>query len=249
MEHEVLSAERRQHTWLDRVRAFVLAEGRGLVASLWQPMWKVGVGVAAPVFLILVYCVVFRRLVMPYDPPVALVLLVALGFSLLYGALAGLVAGLINVGRRLVGNRFFWMLLVIGVSVLMTISLCRDWIDDQGKETIKALSASAASHGFPETAAALDAEQVFTTTRFTRPWPPGKVLAAPFLVTDTIQVLVDGDVLWQYFLYLRIGTIAVLLGLVPSYLFSVVVLWKSGFHRLVERYRKFVADYGVVARY
>ena len=98
MEHEVLSAERRQHTWFDMVRAFVLAEGRGLVASLWQPMWKVGVGVAAPVFLILAYCVLFRRLVVPeHDPPVALTLLVALGFSLVYGALAGVVR---HSGRR-----------------------------------------------------------------------------------------------------------------------------------------------------
>src|SRR5260370_26706476 len=141
MEHQVLSSERRQHTWFEMLRAFVLAEGRGLVASLWQPMWKVGAGVAAPVFLVLAYCVLFRRLVVPeHDPPVALTLLAALGFSLFFGALAGLVAGLGDVGRRLVGNKFLWMLLLIGPAGLMTISRCPGWIDAAGKETIKAPS-------------------------------------------------------------------------------------------------------------
>ncbi len=250
MEHQILSAERRQHTWFDIARAFVRTEMRELLASLWRPLWKVAVGVAALVFLVLGYCTLFLRLTVPeHDPPLALTLLVVLGFSLFYGVTAGFLVGLVNVGQRLVGNRFYWMLLLMGAAVLMTVGWCLDWIDADGKNVVDALSASAASHGFTDTAAGLSGDQLFATSRFLRLVPVVKVFAAPLLVADTPQVLVDGDVFWFYFLYLRIGTFAVLLGLIPSYLLSLVVLWKSGMDHLLARYRKFVADYGVITRY
>ena len=59
----------------------------------------------------------------------------------------------------------------------------------------------------------------------------------------------DVDFLWAYFLYLRIWTIGVLLGLVPVYLVALLVLWQSGFKQIRARYRQFVANYGVVSRY
>ena len=251
MEHQVLSPERRQHSFFEVVRAFLKAESRALTASALRPLWKVALGVAVPAFLVLAYCALFRRLTAPeHDPLLALTLLVLLGFSLFYGLLAGLAAGLINAGRHLVGNGFFLMLLVIGLSTLITISLCMpDLLVPTGKEAIKVLSTSAANHGLSETAAGLNGEALFTTGRFVQLWPPVEVIACPFLVTDTPQVLVDGDFLWYYFLYLRACTIAVLPGLVPSYLLSLVVLWKPGCNRVVQRYRQFVANYGVVTRY
>ncbi len=223
---------------------------RELLASLWRPLWKVAAGVAALAFLVLAYCTLFLRLSVPeHDPLLAVTLLVVLGFSLFYGVTAGFLVGLVNVGRRLVGNRFCWMLLLMGAAVLMTVGLCIDWINDTGKTTVDALSASAASHGFSGTAAGLNGDRLFDTSRFLRLVPVVEVFATPLLVADTPQVLVDGDVLWNYFLFLRIGTFAVLLGLIPSYLLSLVVLWKSGMDHLLARYRKFVADYGVVTRY
>jgi hypothetical protein len=249
MEHQVLSPKRRQHNWLEVLRAFVVAEGRGLVAALWRPLWKVGLAVAVPVFLVLAGCVLFRRVAPEHETSVPLMLLVALGFSLLYGALAGCTVGLVYAGRHLVGNKFFWALLGIGLAVLMTVSLLLNWIDANGKDAVRTLAASAASHGFLESAADLDADALFGDHRFTHLWPPLKVLMAPLLVADTPQALADADFLWNYYVFLRTGAFAVLLGLIPSYLAAVGVLWRNGLRRLLERYRKFVADYGVIARY
>jgi hypothetical protein len=250
MEHQVLSGERRQHTWFDIVHAFIVAEGRGLVASLWRPLWKVGAGVAAMAFLALAFCTLFLRVSIPeHDPPVLLTLLANVGFSLFYGAMAGFSVGLVNVGVRLVGNKFYVLLLAIGLAVLITTSLCLEWLQRTGKEAVDELSVSAGRYGNTETAAELSGEQTFAVAKFFQLWPPVKVLACPFLAPDCQQALVDGDFLWKYFLFLRAGTVAVSLGLIPSYLFALLILWKYGFQRMIERYRKFVADYGVVARY
>jgi hypothetical protein len=250
MEHQVLSADKRQHTWFEMAHAFVVAEGRGLLASIWRPMWKVGAGVAVASFLGLLYCAVFLRVSIPErDPLFVLILLTEIGFSVWYGALFGFFAGLMNCGVRLAGNKFYVMLLVIALSTLMTISLCLNWIDGQGVETVNALSTAAGRYGNTATQADLSGERTFDVVKFFQLWPPVKVLAAPFLVPDCQQALVDGEFLWQYFLFLRAGSVAVVLGLIPSYLFSIGVLFKAGFVRLRDRYRKFVANYGVVTRY
>ncbi len=250
MEHQVLSAESRVHTWLEVSRAFIGAEVRGLIASVLQPLWKVGLAVAIPVMLVLTYFALFRRLVVPeHDPSLALTLLVLLGFSVFYGVTIGAIAGLINAGRRLVGNKFLAALPVIGLCILMTVSLFLGWIQDEGKATVTALATSADNHGFTETAARLDANRMFQTSRFGQFWPPAVVFACPYLVVDTPQVLVDVDFLWAYFLYLRIWTIGVLLGLLPAYVVALLVLWKSGFKHIRARYQQFAANYGVVSRY
>jgi hypothetical protein len=250
MEHQVLSAERRQHNWFEIWRAFVLAEGRGLVASLCRPWWKIGTAVAAMAFVALAFCTLFLRVSIPdRDPPVVLILLVDLGFSLFYGVLAGFFAGVVNAGVRLVGNRFYFMLLIVGLAVLMTISLRLGRLQETGKAAVDALSESAGRYGNTETRDALSGERTFEVAKFFQLWPPVKVLACPFLVPDCQQALLDGDFLWNFFLFLRAGTFAVALGIVPSYLFALFVLWKSGMNRALERYRRFVADYGVVARY
>jgi hypothetical protein len=90
---------------------------------------------------------------------------------------------------------------------------------------------------------------MFDTGRFGQFGPPTMVFACPFLVLDTPQALADVDFLWAYFLYLRIWTIGVLLGLVPAYFVALGVLWKSGFRQIRARYQQFVANYGVVTRY
>jgi hypothetical protein len=250
MEHQVLSPERRRHNWFDVWRAFVVAEGRGLVASLWRPWWKVGAVVTALAFVALAFCTLFLCVTIPdHDPPVVLILLADLGFSVFYGVLAGVFAGLVTAGVRLVGNRFYFMLLVIGLAVLITVSMRLGRLQETGAAAVDALSESAGRYGNSETHNALSGEQTFSIAKFFQLWPPVKVLASPFLVPDCQQALLDGDFLWNYFLFLRAGAFAVALGLIPSYLFALLVLWKSGFRLALERYRKFVADYGVVARY
>jgi hypothetical protein len=250
MEHQVLSGDRRQHSLFEIWHAFIVAEGRGMVASLWRPWWRVGAAVTAVSFVALAVCTLFLRVSIPErDPPIVMILLANLGFSLFYGVIPGFIVGLMNVAVRLVGSRFYFMLLVIGLAVLITVSACLEWLQSTGKDTVDALSVSAGRYGDTETAAELSGERTFAVAKFFQVWPPIKVLAAPLLVPDCQQALLDGDFLWQYFLFLRASTVAVLLGLVPSYLFALLVLWKSGFSRVVERYRKFVADYGVIARY
>jgi hypothetical protein len=213
-------------------------------------MWKVGVGVAGFVFVILTYCALFRRLSVPErDPSLLLILPTVLGFSVFYGTLTGFAVGLVNAGRRLVGNKFYFMLLPISLATLITVCLFLYWLDHFGKETVNAMSTSAANYGLTETSAGLDGERLFTTSRFLQLLPPVKVLFCPFLVTDSLQVLVDNEVLWQYYLFLRAGMVAVLLGLIPSYLLSLGLLFPAGFARLRARYEKFMANYGVITTY
>lgn len=230
---------------------FLRSEIKNLWLAFWKPFWKVTVVTAVLFFLFLaVLAFNFEPPApvggqVPEKPPIVLLLLFIAGYSLFYAFWIGLVVGGFRVFWHLVGGWIIVPMIVIPSAITLSLWLCSSWIIDEGSEAVQALVDSAKVKGFPATGAAAG---TFLKALHGGGLPAAVLLCkllVPFIVFDGFWIAVDPHCLLQFLQFALCFVAAVLLGLVPSGLLSIVLVSFSFVKRLKVRYRQLVAESGL----
>jgi hypothetical protein len=233
------------------VRFFVV-ECKGLGLVFWQIFWRVTVGSALIIFLVLAILVfvVHSQGSPPGEPrerpPLIGLLIILFGFSLYYALWLGLLAGGAAVLWRLVGAWIIVPVIFIPATVVVSIWLSSNWLTSEGLDVLDALAKSAEVKGFPETQKAVQGMGKVIHAGGGEVLAIFLVLLSPFLVVDAFWILCDPGFLWQFVQFVLAFVLVLTLGLVPSSLLSMILLWHSFAKRLRVRCRHYLSTRGAL---